>query len=63
MFQYKSVAIQHKLKYIELPDEINLGNPGMNPVYNKVSLDVAGKQAGKYNEGYRGIYKLQSFGS
>ncbi|MCK7535361.1 MAG: hypothetical protein MZV63_32455 [Marinilabiliales bacterium] len=24
MFQYKSVAIQHGFKYLELPDEINL---------------------------------------
>ncbi len=46
MFQYKSVAIQHNLKYIELPDEINLGNPGMNAVYNKVSLDVTGSKPG-----------------
>lgn len=46
MFQYKSVAIQHKLKYIELPDEINLGNHGMNPVYNKVSIDVAANKPG-----------------
>jgi molybdate/tungstate transport system substrate-binding protein len=46
MFQYKSVAIQHNLKYIELPDEINLGNPGMNNVYNFVSLDVAGSKPG-----------------
>ena len=28
MFQYKSVAIQHGLKYIELPDDINLSDPG-----------------------------------
>jgi molybdate/tungstate transport system substrate-binding protein len=46
MFQYKSVAIQHKLKYIELPDEISLGNPGMNAIYNKVSLDVTGSKPG-----------------
>jgi molybdate/tungstate transport system substrate-binding protein len=46
MFQYKSVAIQHNLKYIELPDEINLGNPGMNNVYNLVSLDVTGSKPG-----------------
>lgn len=46
MFQYKSVAIQHRLKYIELPDEINLGNPGMNAVYNKVSFDVTGSKPG-----------------
>ncbi|MDX9947895.1 MAG: tungstate ABC transporter substrate-binding protein WtpA [Bacteroidales bacterium] len=43
MFQYKSVARQHNLKYIELPDMINLGNPLMNKHYNSVSVDVAGK--------------------
>lgn len=46
MFQYKSVAIQHNLKYIELPDEINLGDPGMNNIYNLVSLDVVGSKPG-----------------
>ena len=46
MFQYKSVAIQHNMKYVELPDEINLGNPEMNAVYNKVSLDVTGGKPG-----------------
>lgn len=43
MFQYKSVARQHNLKYIELPDMINLGNPLMNGQYNAVSVDVTGK--------------------
>jgi molybdate/tungstate transport system substrate-binding protein len=46
MFQYKSVAIQHNLKYIELPDEINLGNPAMNDLYGSVSLDVTGSSPG-----------------
>jgi len=46
MFQYKSVAIQHGLKYIELPDEINLSNPSMNDIYNTVALDVAGSTPG-----------------
>jgi molybdate/tungstate transport system substrate-binding protein len=46
MFQYKSVAIQHGLKYIELPDEINLSNPSMNEIYNTVRLDVAGSTPG-----------------
>ncbi|MBK7133129.1 MAG: tungstate ABC transporter substrate-binding protein WtpA [Bacteroidales bacterium] len=46
MFQYKSVAIQHDLKYIDLPDEINLSNPNMNDNYNTVSLDVAGSTPG-----------------
>jgi molybdate/tungstate transport system substrate-binding protein len=46
MFQYKSVAIQHNLKYIELPDEINLGNPSMNDYYRTATVDVAGKSPG-----------------
>ena len=47
MFQYKSVAIQHGLKYVELPDEINLSDPGKSEIYKSVSLDVAGKEPGK----------------
>ena len=46
MFQYKSVAIQHGLKYIELPDEINLSDPSKAEIYKSVSLDVTGKQPG-----------------
>jgi molybdate/tungstate transport system substrate-binding protein len=46
MFQYKSVAIQHNFKYIELPDEINLGNPSMNGIYNLVSHNVTGSRPG-----------------
>ncbi len=46
MFQYKSVAIQHKLKYIELPKEINLSDPFKNDIYSTVSLDVAGSKPG-----------------
>jgi molybdate/tungstate transport system substrate-binding protein len=46
MFQYKSVAIQHGLKFIELPDELNLSNPAMDDIYKTVSLDVAGSTPG-----------------
>jgi len=46
MFQYKSVAIQHKLKYIELPDEINLSDPAKQVLYQSVSLDVTGRKPG-----------------
>lgn len=46
MFQYKSVAIQHGLKYIELPKEINLSDPSKNDIYKSVSLDVAGNKPG-----------------
>ena len=46
MFQYKSVAIQHGLKYVELPDDINLSNPGKTEIYKSVSLDITGKSPG-----------------
>jgi molybdate/tungstate transport system substrate-binding protein len=46
MFQYKSVAIQHGLNFIMLPDFINLGNPAKNDVYHSVSLDVTGNTPG-----------------
>lgn len=43
IFLYKSVAVQHKLKYITLPDEINLRNPQMNKHYEKATLKLRGK--------------------
>lgn len=46
MFQYKSVAIQHGLKYIELPKAINLSDPSKTDVYSSVSTEVAGNKPG-----------------
>ncbi len=46
MFQYKSVAIQHNMKYIELPDEINLSDPSKGGNYQTVFLDVTGSKPG-----------------
>jgi molybdate/tungstate transport system substrate-binding protein len=46
MFQYKSVAVQHGLKYIELPDEINLSDPRENKIYNSVSFEVVENSPG-----------------
>jgi molybdate/tungstate transport system substrate-binding protein len=46
MFQYKSVAIQHKLRYIELPSQINLSDPYKNVIYSSVSIDVGGSKPG-----------------
>ncbi len=46
MFQYKSVAIQHGLRYLELPADINLSDPGKNDIYKSVSLDVTGQEPG-----------------
>jgi molybdate/tungstate transport system substrate-binding protein len=46
MFQYKSVAIQHGLKYIDLPKEINLSDPSKKDIYSSVSMYVAGSKPG-----------------
>jgi molybdate/tungstate transport system substrate-binding protein len=46
MFQYKSVAVQHGLKYIELPKEINLSDPSKNEIYSSVNTEVAGNKPG-----------------
>ncbi len=42
VFIYRSVAVQHKLKYISLPPEINLSDRHFDSLYNTVSLEVAG---------------------
>ena len=46
MFQYKSVAIQHGLRYLELPSEINLSDPGKAGQYRSVSMDVTANKPG-----------------
>ena len=46
MFQYKSVAIQHGLKYIKLPGEINLSDPLKNDLYKSVSTDISSGKPG-----------------
>ena len=43
IFLYKSVAIQHGLKYLSLPQEINLSNISMEEFYKTVSVEVKGK--------------------
>lgn len=47
IFLYRSVAEQHKLKYIALPDEINLRNPDYDSLYVKASVEVNGKKPGE----------------
>jgi molybdate/tungstate transport system substrate-binding protein len=47
IFLYRSVAIQHNLKYITLPDEINLKNMGFAAQYTKATTEINGKEPGK----------------
>ncbi|MBI5218812.1 MAG: tungstate ABC transporter substrate-binding protein WtpA [Bacteroidia bacterium] len=43
IFLYRSVAEQHKLKYILLPDEVNLKNSEFSDLYNSVFVEINGK--------------------
>jgi len=46
IFLYRSVAEQHGLKYLVLPDEINLKNPALADLYGSVSVEVSGREPG-----------------
>jgi molybdate/tungstate transport system substrate-binding protein len=40
LFVYRSTAEQHNLKFIDLPEEINLGNEKFEELYKKVSVKI-----------------------
>lgn len=46
MFQYRSVAIQHGLRYLVLPGEINLSSTAMAEHYSKVTCMIPGEVPG-----------------
>ncbi|MBN2184189.1 MAG: extracellular solute-binding protein [Candidatus Krumholzibacteriota bacterium] len=46
LFIYRSVASQHGLKYLILPDEINLKEPFLAEYYDSVSVEISGKEPG-----------------
>ena len=48
LFIYKSVAMQHHLKFITLPPQINLGEKKYASFYKKASFKVTGKKPGTY---------------
>ena len=47
IFLYKSVAIQHHLKYLVLPAEVNLKDPGLSDLYNTAVVPINGKEPGQ----------------
>jgi molybdate/tungstate transport system substrate-binding protein len=49
-FQYRSVALQHHLEWLKLPDEIDLGNEAMGDFYAQVSTEVPGRTRGAPEE-------------
>jgi molybdate/tungstate transport system substrate-binding protein len=46
MFQYRSVAVQHGFRYLELPDEVNLSSPEMKEFYDQATYMIPGKSPG-----------------
>ena len=50
IFLYRSVAQQHDLKYLLLPDEINLKNPAFVDLYHSVAVEISGKKPGTFIE-------------
>ena len=47
-WEYLSVAVQHGLQYILLPDEINLGNYQFDKLYSQAVVKVTGKKPGTF---------------
>ncbi len=47
IFLYRSVAVQHNLKYLILPDQINLKNPAFAAEYATAKVDINGKAPGE----------------
>ena len=45
-FEYRSVAVQHNLRFIELPDEINLSRTEDADLYARATVQIAGKTPG-----------------
>ncbi len=46
VFIYKSVALQHGLQILELPEEINLGSPELADIYALAGVEISGKTPG-----------------
>lgn len=47
IFIYKSVAIQHNLSYLTLPDSINLKKTELESFYSNAQLEINGSEPGK----------------
>ena len=47
-WEYLSVAVQHELKFVKLPDEINLGNYKYDADYKQAKVKVTGKKPGTW---------------
>ncbi len=46
-FEYLSVAVQHHLRYVSLPAEINLGSPELADYYAQARVEINGSEPGQ----------------
>lgn len=46
IFIYRSVAMQHGLRFLELPDEMNLKSPDLSGIYQEAVVTIPGRQPG-----------------
>ena len=46
-FEYRSVAVQHGLRFVALPPELNLGHPKFAEFYSQAAVEIAGKAPGE----------------
>ena len=47
LFIYRSVGMQHGLKILRLPDEVNLRDAGLSELYRTATVQVTGKKPGE----------------
>ena len=47
IFLYRSVAVQHGLRYLELPDSLGMGNFALNDWYRQVQTETLGTRPGE----------------
>jgi len=46
-WEYRSIAVQHKLKFQSLPPEINLSDYALDSFYRQAEVEVSGKKPGE----------------
>ncbi len=46
-WEYRSVAVQHRLKFLTLPEKINLSSYALDPFYQQAKVEVSGKKPGE----------------
>lgn len=48
LFIYRSVCLQHKLPFVPLPAEVNLGSPSLADAYRQAAVRVTGAKPGEF---------------